>query len=151
MDRDNHAGNLSTIGWIAGFFDGEGYIGLYKRTDHRVNYKDTYRPNVVFANTDEKTIVYLSEQLISFGVPNYIKTSKSKIHENWRQYWTVNITGFKRLKKFIDFIQDYTVTKKEQVVLIKEFLDRRSAVYKNVPYIPRDHEIYEQLKLLKRA
>ena len=78
MDRDNHAGKLITIGWIAGFFDGEGYIGLYKRTDHRANYKDTYRPSVVIANTDEKTIVYLSEQLLSLGITNYIKHHKPK-------------------------------------------------------------------------
>jgi LAGLIDADG-like domain len=149
MDRDNHAGKLSTIGWIAGFFDGEGYIGLWKRTDHRVNYKDTYRPSIVIANTDKKTIDYLSEQLISFGITNYIKYRPSK--NAWRESWVVEINGFKRIKKFIDFIEEYTVTKKEQVLLVKEFLERRMAVYKNVPYIERDHEIYEKLKLLKCA
>lgn len=149
MDRDNHAGKLSIVGWIAGFFDGEGYIGLWKRTDHRINYKDTYRPSVVIANTDEKTIIYLSEQLKSLGIANYIKARPAK--NNWRRSWVVEINGFKRLGKFVDFIQDYTITKKEQVALVKEFIDRRSAVDKNVPYIARDHEIYEKLKLLKRA
>ncbi len=150
MDRDNHAGKLSTIGWIAGFFDGEGYIGLWKRTDKRQpHYKDTYRPSVVIANTDKKTIDYLSEQLKSFNVTHYIKYRPSK--KGWRESWVVEVNGFERIKKFIDLISEYTVTKKEQVALVKEFLNRRSAVYKNVPYIERDHEIYEQLKLLKRA
>ena len=149
MNRDNHAGKLSTIGWIAGFFDGEGYIGLWKRTDHRVGYKDTYRPSVVIANTDKKTIDYLSEQLLSFGITSYIKYRPSK--KGWRESWVIEINGFKRLKKFIDFIEEYCITKKEQVSLVKEFINRRSALYKNVPYVERDHEIYEQLKLLKRA
>lgn len=149
MDRDNHAGKLSTKGWIIGFFDGEGYIGLWKRTDHRVGYKDTYRPSVVIANTDEKTINYLSEQLKEFGVPSYIKSRPGK--GNWRPYWTVEINGFERLKKFIAFIGNDSVTKKEQVLLVKEFIDRRSLGDKNVPYIAREHEIYEKLKLLKRA
>jgi hypothetical protein len=149
MDRDNHAGKLSTIGWIAGFFDGEGYIGLWKRTDHRVGYKDTYRPSVVIANTDKKTIDYLSEQLLSFGITNHIKYRPSK--KSWRESWVVEINGFKRLKKFIDFIEEHCITKKEQVLLVKEFIERRMAVFKNVPYIERDHEIYEKLKLLKCA
>lgn len=149
MDRDNHAGKLSTIGWIAGFFDGEGYIGLWKRTDHRVGYKDTYRPSVVISNTDEKTITYLSEQLKLFQIAHYVKYRPSR--KTWRPSWVVEINGFERLKKFIDFIGEYSITKKGQIDLVKEFLDRRSAVHKNVPYIERDHEIYEQLKLLKRA
>lgn len=150
MDKDNQAGKLGARGWIIGFFDGEGYIGLWKRADHRADYKDTYRPSVVIANTDEKTILYLSEQLKSFGVPNHIK-SRQPTKSGWRKYWTVEINGFERLKKFLDFVGDDCVTKNRQVALVKEFIDRRSAVYKNVPYIPRDHEIYEQLKLLKRA
>ena len=150
MNRDNHAGKLSAIGWIAGFFDGEGYIGLWKRTDHRVGCKDTYRPSAVIANNDKKTIDYLSEQLTSFGIAHYIKHRPSR-KENWRENWVVEINGFKRIKKFIEFIHEYCVTKKDQVTLVKEFIDRRSQCYKNVPYISRDHEIYEQLKLLKRT
>lgn len=150
MDRDNQAGKLSTIGWIAGIFDGEGYIGLWKRTDHRPTYKDTYRPSMVIANTDEKTISYLSEQLKLFGIAHYVKTRQpTKAH--WRRYWTVEINGFKRLQKFINFIEDYCITKKEQVLLVKEFIDRRSLVNKNIPYTARDHEIYEKLKLIKRT
>lgn len=149
MDRDNQAGKLGTIGWIAGFFDGEGYIGLWKRTDHRINYKDTYRPQVTIANTDKKTIDYLSEQLKILNIAHFVKTNNPR-NEKWRTYWTVEITGFKRLGKFVNFILDHCVTKREQVLLVKEFIDRRSLVDKNVPYIARDHEIYEQLKLLKR-
>ena len=147
MNRDNQAGKINTIGWIAGFFDGEGYIGLWKRSDNR-GYKDTYRPSVVISNTDEKTIVYLSEQLILNGVPNHIKERKSR--NGWRKSWVVEISGFERIKKFIYFIEEHVITKRSQVEIMKEFINKRSSVCKNTPYDDRDHEIYEQLKLLKR-
>lgn len=150
MDRDNHAGKNITIGWIAGMFDGEGYIGLWRRTDHRENYRDPYRVQMTISNTDKPTIVYLSEQLKLLGIPHHIK-SQRRGTVKWRENWCVTISGMRRLKKFVDFFEEHCVTKKEQIALVKEFIDRRMAVNKNVPYCNRDHEIYEQLKLLKRG
>jgi len=150
MDRDNQAGKIGAIGWISGFFDGEGYIGLWKRTDHKRGYKDTYRPSVVMVNTHKVTIEHLSKLLDSYEIPHYIKVHTPE-KRSWREYWTVEISGFERIKKFISLVEDTVITKKIQVELMKEFLERRSSVTKNTPYIERDHQIYEELKQLKRT
>lgn len=148
MNRDNHAGKTEDANWLGGFFDGEGYIGLYKRNDHRPSRRLSYRASVVIANTDKETIDRTSEILHSFNIPHRICLAPSK--NGWRECWTVKIDGLKRMEKFVYFIEKYCFTKRHQVSLMKEFVEKRMAVNKNVPYSKRDHEIYEELKRKKR-
>lgn len=91
--------------WIAGFFDGEGFIHLSTRGQIQVG----------IANSDLKALSFIKK---TFG--GGITTKKQKVNKKlymWRVY------GQKALK-FLKSIFPYSIVKKEQIKYAIEYLEK---------------------------
>mgnify|MGYP001576198178 CR=1 FL=1 len=145
MNRDNQAGKVSVLGWIAGFVDGEGYIGLWKS---KIKNKYTYVPVMSISNTHHESISYLSEQLKILNIGNHIYIRNVE-NPKWRQRMVLEIRGMKRIKSLIEAIKPFSITKKSQLELLEEYINKRMEKSMNQPYGKYEEDVFEKLKLLK--
>lgn len=144
MNRVNQAGKAFVIGWIAGFVDGEGYIGLWKS---KIKNKYTYVPTMSVSNTHHESINYLSEQLKILNIGNHIFVRNVE-NPKWRQRMVLEVRGMKRIKSFIETIKPYSITKKSQMELLESFILKRMEKPMNQPYGEYEEDVFEKLKLL---
>lgn len=106
--------------YIAGFFDGEGSIGLYRGIDHRKRRMKEHKKVrysfgliVTIVNTHLK-ILEVIKQKFGGNIRKHLLTSKGKICWEWRKHGKSAIP-------FLKALQPYVVVKKEQVVLGLEY------------------------------
>ena len=119
------------IGWLAGFVDGEGYIGIseYKTRHNRISYSCA----IQVSNTDEAMIFKAQKIVQKIGVNPYIRTHgygernkpKSKI---------VYVLVIHRMNKIIPVLETInphlTGTKKERGELVLEYCQSRLKTWK---------------------
>lgn len=147
--------------YLAGFIDGEGYIGIIK-DERRINRRriDSYTAVIKVANTDENIIRWLKD---SFGGTIYKRMMKEK--QNDAYCWTLE---GKKLLPFLEKVSPYLKIKKRQSEVIKFF--RKTYSPNSYEYIQREaknggkfisktlkkevlskrEELYKQLKAINK-
>lgn len=103
-----------TAAYIAGFIDGEGYIGII--TDkNRINFRrnDSYKTVLKIANTNKDIIQWFKN---SFG--GYLEHRTMKENQKDAYCWTIE---GKNLQPFLDKVSPYLRIKKKQAEIIKDF------------------------------
>lgn len=137
--------------YIAGFFDGEGSIGLYNRTDK----PETYFLRVQLTqNTSPMALLILNYLKDKYGGNiSEQKTLSGGIKLNWQ----LNVGG---LTKFLKDILPYIIIKKEQVVKSLYWIKKRpvrirkdNGQYKPYParFVKLSCDYARILKNLKRS
>jgi LAGLIDADG endonuclease len=100
--------------WLAGFFDGDGYVGIIRTRNASSSSKWYLRLKVNFTNKDALTLCLIASK---FGVPNPLLKEtdkyKSKVYE-------LSLTG-PRVVDFLEVIKDHVVIRRKQVELALEF------------------------------
>lgn len=110
--------------YIAGFFDGEGSIGIYKRKDRNKGNGSCARIQLTQNKSKESTFI-LNQLMLEYGGNLSIqKTLSGNIKYNWQ----LNPKG---VEKFLKDITPYLILKKSQALLILYWI-------KNRPLIKRD-------------
>jgi len=108
------------IGYIAGLIDGEGTICLSKCVwKHRqIAY---YRPFVKIANSNLPMLIWVKNKL---GVGRIKQDRPQK--GNWKAMYTLNLSA-NMIRKALPQLIDCLIIKKEQALLITEFLEFSNA------------------------
>jgi hypothetical protein len=143
------AGKIFWLGWLTGFIDGEGTIGiryLGKRSggenDGRFHQMS---PSLQITSTDLLAIEKAHEILGSWGVGSFIyhrnRLNKTPSHVLW-------CSGYKRLYAALSLVTSFLVIKKQQAQLVRELVERRKDIARNTPYSERDIEISRQVREL---
>jgi len=149
MNRDNQAGKADA-GWLAGFFDGEGYIGLWKGRNKKYV---TYGPRIKIFNIHRATMEHFASQMKLLGLPFFMWARKPQ-KATQQLGWYIEIQGHKRVKKFIEVLLPHVVLKKEQMELMLEYINYRLSVLPNFRddrrYGSYDEEVFQKMKELKR-
>lgn len=103
-----------TAAYIAGFVDGEGYIGIVK-DDRRNNSRrtDSYTTVIKIANTDRSIIDWL---LSSYGGTFHKRTMKEGQKDAY--YWTL---AGEKIVPFLDKIAPYLKIKRKQADVVRQF------------------------------
>ena len=101
--------------WLAGFIDGEGYVGISG------NGTRWHQPGVMVRGTHRPTIDHYVELLNIAGV-----TTNKVIHERrpsprHKDSYIVRVTGMMNLLKFSRMVSPYTVTKSRQWSVVTEW------------------------------
>lgn len=113
--------------YIAGLFDGEGYIGLHKHKDSRVKIGFTINAMVGITSTN-KSILKLVRKSIPFGkirVKTEVKYCKP-VYELLIQ----DLTG---IEGFLTTIKDDLVLKKKRAEIMLKFCELRKINYNYTP------------------
>lgn len=119
------------IGWLAGFIDGEGYIGIqgYKTRNRHASYSCA----IQISNTDEVMIFKAQKIIQKMGVNPYIRTHGfGERNQPWRKI--VYVLVIHRMNKIISVLESVnphlTGTKKERGELVLEYCQLRLQNYK---------------------
>lgn len=137
--------------WLAASIDFEGYIGLVKaRRVVPLGYN--YIPTIKITNTDPK--------LINEFVRLTRTTSKIQVREdkekNHKKQYTASTEKLRHIKKFLEEIKPFLISKNQQAKLILEFIDIQFELFKKnfkhqpYEYTKRQDEIYKKIKQLNK-
>ena len=139
--------------YIAGFFDGEGCIGIYKRKDRRSGKGSCARIQVT-QNKSRKSTEILNYMLSKYGgnLSEQI-TLSGKIKYNWQ----LNPGG---ARKFLKDLFPYLILKKEQALIAIYWIDNRPKIRRDergrvMPFTKEENiltdKIISLLKYLKKG
>lgn len=134
--------------WLAGFIDGEGYIGIkkVKRVNPFSGYQLTSR--VVVSNTNEAVFTYLKrilgENEIAFSV------RYPKIEKHWKPAYKFEIQGLNPVRSLLNLVIPYLVVKLEQATIMLKFIERRSQDPKS-KYTSQDIRDWQKIKELNKV
>jgi hypothetical protein len=152
MNRDNHAGKIDMYSWVGGFFDGEGHLSL-RKTYCSSRHTWIYQPLIVIVNTDKESLILIKEWLEKNGCKTNlnIRSQHLKNPTKWRPTWTLSLYGIKRVKIFLDLLGNYVITKKNQVILVKEFITYRLSGNQRKTYTDFEPMMVEKIKALHHS
>ena len=103
------------IQWLAGFFDGEGHIGLAKTWDKRLNIKaKTMRvtPNIQISQLNKPILEAIQKEYGYGTIKTYNNMSR------------LTITGRQRVKSFLQMLRPHLILKAEHTDLVLSVLDK---------------------------
>lgn len=163
---DNQQATIAEKAWLAGIFDGEGWIGFSIAFDDRSNSRRTVviKTEVRVNNCDKAIIDKLSRIWKKIGVNPYRRDSKRKgVHRRVYEAATKHMTGsLKLLEATLPYL---TGNKKERAELMIEFIKRRKKNgtiriadenypgygprNRTAPYTQREVEIVEECRILQ--
>jgi len=114
------------LAWFAGIIDGEGCIGLYRRTS-KIKLKNGSTKNLIcpgpyltVTNTNHKLIEKCRTILTSLGVKYYFMIGNK--NENRKFAKRIRVTSYSEIKKTLLAIKPYIIGKIEQVEILLQFL-----------------------------
>lgn len=150
MNRDNHAGKIDMFSWLGGFFDGEGYIGI-RNTYISSSKCKLWQPVVIIVNTDRAALDMIAQLLGENGCKTnfHCRSQHLKNPTKWRPTFDLGIYGITRVKRFIELIDGYCFVKKNQIDLVKEFINYRLTGNQRKKYGKYEEDLAEELKRLK--
>lgn len=130
---------MNELAYIGAIIDGEGclLIGRRKRQNHLL-----YQPVVTIASKDKSLIDFVHSY---FSGPISLK-------KDIYSYWS--LTGFDKIKNFLEQVLPYILIKRQQALLLLEYVKSREIGYhkgKEVRgYTTDEVSLYEQIKKLKK-
>lgn len=124
--------------WLSGFIDGEGYVGLHAQ---RHGEKFYYQVDVQIQHTHWPTVERVVELLSKLGIEVTAKSSSRAA--NQKDAWHVAVTGMDRVLLLADYMEPFTVTKREQWALLREWISSRKATPHKAGYTDYQLELAE--------
>lgn len=134
--------------YIAGFADGEAYIGLVKKTrkDSRLGYY--LKPNIKITQRTKCAEVL---KLIKDEYGGYLTTRKAIPDKNYCSVDSWEISNRPMILKFITDIQPFSLVKKEQIKLLIEFIRLpHGQLIENRKYQDEKDELYYKLRTINK-
>lgn len=134
------------IAFVAGLIEGEGTITISVLHNKSSRNGIRIRPMIVINNTSKELIDFTMDLLHSLDCAAYVywrmqKSSPAKIA-------AIQIIGYWRIKRFLDLILPWLISKKQQAQLVLSLCNRRCYVKSNEPYEDADFELAEKIKEL---
>lgn len=96
ITMDNQQERLFNIGWLVGIIDGEGCFTLRKK---KYSKGHSFFPTIQITNTNIKIIQKVKNILTDEGFTYYFY---SRFNGKNKPYYRIEISGLKRVKKFLD-------------------------------------------------
>src|SRR5690242_7481128 len=89
------------LGWLVGLIDGEGCFTLTRKTGSKGT--PAYFPTIQITNTNFALIRKADRILKDNGLTTYLYSRMPKVG---KPYWRLEVTGLKRVKRFMDVMGD---------------------------------------------
>ena len=141
---------MISLEYIAGFIDGEGYLGIIKKTTNRCSRGYYYTPVLKIAQVTKNDLVLREiKELMGYGNLHF-KKERAKVNSS--KATSLEFRGMDRVFQVIEKIFPYLIVKKKQAEVMFKFQKLNSPVNygsNNAGKIKRD-EIDEQRELLYR-
>lgn len=145
-DTINQQERLVSLAWLAGFLEGEGWIGF-----HVHNNRITAAINLI--NTDFVLIERVSDILKSLNVGFYIQTRKNGCDGNLahKTAKSLEVAGMKRVRSLLSYILPFMVARKKQVAeIMLEYVERRLSMPHKPKATAEDWEYVARIRALNK-
>lgn len=134
------------LAWVAGFSDGEAYIGVEKRKPRGQHKSPEYLPTIEIANTNQGVVKFLRDLFGGRVQPDL----KRKPSEKQAYKWAIHS---KQAVHVLKELCPYLRLKQKQVELVLELAEGIGHFYGNHQRLPdaeimRREEIYQKVKVL---
>lgn len=131
--------NIEKLSWLAGIIDGEGYLTTNKRQGIIAKKLNNGQGSLSFVtrvgvgSTDCTIIKKISEILYEMNVKFYFTLhNPSKKFINAKKYISINVEGYRSVKKLLKSIIDYMHSnKKEEAKAMLIYIDYRLNILNN--------------------
>jgi len=114
------------ISWLAGFIDGEGYIGITfqrKKETHQQSASARYHPYLIITNNNYEILNEIKELV---GTGRLYELSRNyKLQNKQKRAFQYKLTEMNKLKYLLNLIQPYLHLKQKQCELLLNFIDIR--------------------------
>jgi hypothetical protein len=137
----NQQANGEELGWLAGIYDGEGYIGFSHQNAKKVR---SIRPDIQLVNCDPDVILKARRILNMIGINPYIRERvHAKNQKGWSRNYIMQFSTFANVKRFVDTVGHLlTGEKKKRADLMIKLVNSR------IPKTRRDRYTEYELSLV---
>ena len=133
--------------WLAGFIDGEGYVGINRL---RMKGKEYYQASCFIRHTHEPTVDHALALLARIGIE--VPVAIEERGPRHKDSYFFRVTGMERVLALADAIEPYSVTKKEQWAILRAWCESRLQATPKGGYTIAEMEIAERaLTMNKRG
>ena len=145
------------IAWLAGFIDGEGYIGITfqrKKENRRQSASARYHPYLVISNNNYRVLKGIKEFIGSGYI--YQLSRNSELRNKQKQSFQYKLTEMNGLKNLLSSVQPYLRLKQKQCALLISFINIRKNAkriygpYRGATSYTTEEEIYQKLLNLNK-
>lgn len=143
---DNQQERLFDLGWLIGVIESEGSFTLCKSCRNKRGYR--YTPLITMTNCDETMLDNYKRILSYLDIPFYVYKRRyiSGVVKSNRPVIGIITRGYKRVKKMLDIITPFMVSKKEQAEILLDFVNYRLGVHYKTPYGTKEDSAYLKMK-----
>jgi hypothetical protein len=144
--EDQQALTEFEIGWVCGFFDGEGYVGMNISGNYSAMKNSNTRrntiivPRLVLSNTDYAAVMQFVALMNRAGIGVHVQTGR-KNNPKHKPIYRANINGHKRVRKSLPIFLRGCLIKKQPLQALSRWLDHREADWH---YSLKDYELYQE-------
>lgn len=131
------------LAYIAGFLDGEGSVGVTKKSK-----RNSYLPQITFNNTNLKVMNFTKDKL---GI-NSLITIKEDREKNHKKVYRIHLQNKVKCKEVLQLLIKYLIIKKKKAKLVLEFLELNTCTQgiRDYELCKREKEIVLELKRLNK-
>lgn len=142
--------------YLAGFIDGEGYIGITfqrKKETKISSATPRYHPFLIIVNTNKEILDFIKD-IIGEGKVYIGKKSNGR----WKESYQYKLTKADNLEEILTAILPYLKLKNRQCEVLLDFIKRRKSIKPKVgkgsrgitSFSQKDHRLYQKLLLLNK-
>ena len=137
--------NNEMLYYIAGFFDGEGHIGLVKRKAYRAV------PQIMIYNTSKPVLKKMEYFLNSIGIFCTVELKRTAT-ENSRDCWQLRLKGQHSMLMFCSVMEPYLVVKQLMCKVVAAYIRLRLSEGKHgKDYINSENIFVETVSLINQG
>lgn len=133
MDNQQERISEFDLGWLIGLIDGEGCFTLKK---HDKKGKIAYSPVITITNTKMKIIEKAGNLIKKLGLSFHLFSNISV-----KIYYRIEITGMRRVKRFLDEIINKLECRKDQAEKLYSYVNLRLSKPERSPITEEEHKI----------
>ena len=154
--------NQIEVAWLAGFWDGEGTISLYRSiwkwkpdgptTRRLANHErepERYRALIALSHTDKPTCDYISMLLTQIGVKHYYLSDPKRVSPSRlgkRPQYHISIMSFVAARRLLEVLMPALVTKQPQAKALWRFIEIAQSRDPHLRYTDEQREIASFLR-----
>jgi hypothetical protein len=131
------------IGWLAGIYDGEGYMGLTRQNTKKTR---SIRPDIQLVNCDPDVILKTRKILNMIGINPHIRERvHAKNQQGWSRNYILSMSKFVDVKKFIDTLGHLLTGEKQlRAALMLKLVNSRITKTRFDQYSKEELELVDQ-------
>lgn len=112
------------LGYLAGMIDGEGFVGIEKKSPSKKNLG--FSPKIAIYNTNKLIIERCDQYFKDLGLACHVMVSNPKRATTiYKPLYRIDMQGMKRVNRLLQYIIPFLAGKKQVAEIVQLYIDSR--------------------------